>query len=240
MRVSYCWASINLPALLRHTPDPYPSIFRAANIRDFRVHPSSTVKVPQQTETVLPAFDRVPQSSQSEEVLRGQVTSLRRELERESILYGELRAQAARHEAIARDAKVRRAPAPPATIKHRVRKLAPTQKAKPARPALTPGRKKAARVAAKLREPSMRSPRSSQRPSDTSSWLNPLVGARHALLPRALGTKPVERVAPDSSLGPHRLALGSRALPTRRIHRVGAHATPGAARAVDEGTPGAQ
>jgi len=39
--------------------------------------------------------------------LRGQVTSLRRELERESILYGELRAQAARHEAIARDALAR-------------------------------------------------------------------------------------------------------------------------------------
>jgi hypothetical protein len=41
------------------------------------------------------------------ETLRGQVTSLRRELERESILYGELRTQAARHEAIARDALAR-------------------------------------------------------------------------------------------------------------------------------------
>jgi len=41
------------------------------------------------------------------EALRSQVTSLRRELERESILYGELRAQAARHEAIARDALAR-------------------------------------------------------------------------------------------------------------------------------------
>jgi hypothetical protein len=41
------------------------------------------------------------------DALRGQVTSLRRELERESILYGELRAQAARHEAIARDALAR-------------------------------------------------------------------------------------------------------------------------------------
>lgn len=35
------------------------------------------------------------------------MTSLRRELERESILYGELRAQAACHEAIARDALAR-------------------------------------------------------------------------------------------------------------------------------------
>jgi hypothetical protein len=41
------------------------------------------------------------------EALRGQVTSLRRELERESMLYGELRAQAARHETIARDALAR-------------------------------------------------------------------------------------------------------------------------------------
>jgi hypothetical protein len=104
VRVSYCWAAINLPALLRRTPDPYPSIFRAAISES---NPSSTLKVPQQTETVLSAFDRVPQSSQSEEVLRGQVTSLRRELEREPILYGKLRAQAARHEAIARDAKAR-------------------------------------------------------------------------------------------------------------------------------------
>jgi plasmid replication DNA-binding protein KfrA len=45
--------------------------------------------------------------SDEAEALRGQVTSLRRELERESILYGELRAQAARHEAIARDALAR-------------------------------------------------------------------------------------------------------------------------------------
>jgi len=41
------------------------------------------------------------------EALRGQITSLRRDLERESMLYGELRAQAARHEAIARDALAR-------------------------------------------------------------------------------------------------------------------------------------
>jgi hypothetical protein len=38
------------------------------------------------------------------EILRQQLTALRNQLERESILYGELRAQAARHEAIARDA----------------------------------------------------------------------------------------------------------------------------------------
>ncbi len=145
------------------------------------------------------------------EALRGQVSSLRRELERESILYGELRAQAARHEAIARAAlarleasearerkhlrdlgtaraelaaaigqlharpaapkvprdrsplrlkakakaqgskaaRNRRGPAPPATIKHRTRKLAAARNLKP-RP--VPGRKKAARVgAAKLR-----------------------------------------------------------------------------------------
>ena len=131
--------------------------------------------------------------------------------ERESILYGELRAQAARHEAIARAAlarleasearerkhlrdlgtaraelaaaigqlharpaapkvprdrsplrlkakakaqgskaaRNRRGPAPPATIKHRTRKLAAARNLKP-RP--VPGRKKAARVgAAKLR-----------------------------------------------------------------------------------------
>lgn len=48
-------------------------------------------------------------STQSEEAeaLRHQVKALRSQLERESILYGELRAQAARHEAIARDALAR-------------------------------------------------------------------------------------------------------------------------------------
>lgn len=41
------------------------------------------------------------------EVLRQQVNNLRDQLERESMMYGELRAQAARHEAIARDALAR-------------------------------------------------------------------------------------------------------------------------------------
>jgi hypothetical protein len=41
------------------------------------------------------------------EALRQQVKNLRDQLERESVMYGELRAQGARHEAIARDALVR-------------------------------------------------------------------------------------------------------------------------------------
>ena len=41
------------------------------------------------------------------EALRQQVNNLRDQLERESLMYGELRAQAARHEAIARDALAR-------------------------------------------------------------------------------------------------------------------------------------
>ena len=41
------------------------------------------------------------------ESLRQQVAALRHQLERESVMYGELRAQAARHEAIARDALAR-------------------------------------------------------------------------------------------------------------------------------------
>ena len=41
------------------------------------------------------------------EALRQQVKNLRDQLERESLMYGELRAQAARHEAIARDALAR-------------------------------------------------------------------------------------------------------------------------------------
>jgi hypothetical protein len=41
------------------------------------------------------------------EALHSQVKSLRNQLERESVMYGELRAQAARHEAIARDALAR-------------------------------------------------------------------------------------------------------------------------------------
>jgi Plasmid replication region DNA-binding N-term len=41
------------------------------------------------------------------EALRQQVNNLRDQLERESMMYGELRAQAARHEAIARDALAR-------------------------------------------------------------------------------------------------------------------------------------
>lgn len=41
------------------------------------------------------------------EALRQQMKSLRDQLERESLMYGELRAQAARHEAIARDALAR-------------------------------------------------------------------------------------------------------------------------------------
>jgi hypothetical protein len=42
--------------------------------------------------------------SEESRILRDQVTSLRNQLERDAIVYGELRAQSARHEAIAREA----------------------------------------------------------------------------------------------------------------------------------------
>jgi hypothetical protein len=45
--------------------------------------------------------------SEESQALRQQVSNLRDQLERESVMYGELRAQAARHEAIAREALAR-------------------------------------------------------------------------------------------------------------------------------------
>lgn len=54
-----------------------------------------------------PTAQSLARQSEEADALRQQIQSLRAQLERESILYGELRAQAARHEAIASDALAR-------------------------------------------------------------------------------------------------------------------------------------
>jgi hypothetical protein len=54
-----------------------------------------------------PEAHRAALDAQETELLRQQVNHLRDELEREAVIYGELRAQAARHEAIARSALAR-------------------------------------------------------------------------------------------------------------------------------------
>ena len=53
------------------------------------------------------AARKVAMQTEETQSLRNQVTGLRDQLQRESLAYGELRAQAARHEAIARDALAR-------------------------------------------------------------------------------------------------------------------------------------
>lgn len=82
------------------------------------------------------------------QALRGEVTSLRRELEREAMLFGELRGQSARHEAIARNALCR-LEASEARERRYLRALG-TARAQLAELAATIGQLRARRVAPKV------------------------------------------------------------------------------------------